>query len=442
MKIPFKRQSRKAADASWTALGRILGVTAAINLGNAPPAGRNAVEADADNSGLIQQWRGLYYGNSLVRGAIRNMSRQAVQTGPRIVTVRGEDGDQFMAMRPVGTAPHTRMVDWLKAIGLWYIVDGEIFIVQDTAPALDGGQRVVFKVLDAARVRPARDGDYLIGWTDGIKKDYGLREVLHLFDWESPAQWRGVSALESAIEPAQALDYARQAMSAAFHDYGNLPGYWTLPETFWATLEPAAPGEDEAATKTREDRNARKLNTALTLTAGQTPRVHEGTTYTAINRSGDAFMRAFPDYWRSKTSEIARALGVPDYIVSGSVRDTNYSALKIAYTDAINRYLDIQQVLNQVIEWCYLRWRPGGSEITDIRWPPQPPLDVQKEYYAIGSAMGSRLVSPQTAMGQIGLHYETEIANWGQWQQDMTDKGVGVPTPIYPVAPAEVVDNG
>ena len=411
----------------------------------AMPSGRWDVDALGDNSGKIGEYRNLYFRDSLVKAGVDNIAGQSVQMGPMVLTAGPGDGEAFDRIRPVATAPQVRLRDWLTDLATWYLVDGEIFIVADPTRSLGGDPLMRFRVLDPVKVRPIKRGDTLLGWEDGAGARFGHADILHLFDQKVPGQWRGVSVLQGAALPAQELAAARTAMDRAFQDYGRLPGYWRLPLSMNADLEappmsqtPETP-EEKAA---REKRNADRLATKLSLTAGQTPKVFGDTEYVAINRSGDAFANNYPDYWRSKTAEIARALSIPDYIVSGSVRDTNYSALRIAHMEAKSSYQGIQRMLECVIEWCYIRYMPGGSPIVEIRWPPQPVLDVQKEYYAIGSAITAGLMSPESAMRQIGLDYEQELERMESWVTEATRRGIPVSRPQFPPYPETEDSDG
>lgn len=422
----------------WAALAQVVTVPTR----GALPSGKWAIDVLGDNRSKVGNYRTLYFTDSLVKAGVDNIAQQAVQMGPMVMTAAQGDGEAFDMMRPVATAPHTRLRDWLADLATWYVIDGEIFIVAEMQSTILGEPIVRFRVLDPAQVQPIKNGDALLGWQDQYGNRYAYQEVLHLFDQKVPGQWRGVSALLGAVGPSDELKTARDAMDRAFTEYGKLPGYWTLPTGFEPDLEEAEDGETEEQRAAREKANQEQMNARLSLASGAVPRLPEGAAYTPINRSGDAFMRGYPDYWKSKTAEIARALGIPDYIVSGSVRDTNYSALRIAHMEAKSRYQGIQRMLECVIEWCYIRYMPGGSPIVEIRWPPQPVLDVQKEYYAIGSAITAGLMSPESAMRQIGLDYEQELERMESWVTEATRRGIPVSRPQFPPYPETEDSDG
>ena len=442
MKIPFV--GRKVSLDART-IARVLGKRGAMNpTQDQPPSGYGSrvLDPTQDNHGLIPEYRLLYFSNALVKSGVQNVARQSVQTGPRVVTVNRDDGERFMEIRPVRTAPYTTLADWLTTLAVTLMVDGELFLVPDGAQNVLGETRPAFRVLDASRIQgvstPSAPTE-IVGWRDVQTGEiYNMNAVLHIFEWETPGQFRGVSALDAAIVPAQALDAARRALVSAFTEYGKLPGIWTLPEDFWESLEPApAALETDEERKAREERNDALLDKTLRLGSGSTPMVHEGTTYTPINRSGDAFMRVFPEYQRLKTSELARAIGVPDHIVSGLVRDGNYSSLKLAHTEAKSRYTAMQRLLESVIRWCYDVAYPGGSRITAIHWPPQPPLDAQKELGALAMATGARLMSHETAMLIQGLDYNQELDRMENWTDEAERRDIGVPQPVYPAGPVD-----
>ena len=405
------------------------------------PSGRWAIDALGDNRGKVGEYRALYFSDSLVKAGVDNIATQSVQMGPMVLTAAAGDGEAYDLMRPVATAPHTRVRDWLVDLATWYVIDGEIFIVAELTPGFLGEPMVRFRTLDPAQVQPIMNNRALVGWQDQFGNRYAYSEVLHLFNQRVPGQWRGVSDLFGAVAPADELKTARTAMDKAFTEYGKLPGYWVLPRDFEPDLEEAEDEETPEQRAAREKENAERVNARLSLASGAVPRLPEGASYVPINRSGDAFMNGYPDYWRSKTSEIARALGIPDYIVSGSVRDTNYSALRIAHMEAKTKYQSIQRMLECVIEWTYIRYLPSGSPIVEIRWPPQPVLDIQKEYYAIGLAITAGLMSPESAMRQIGLDYEQELERMQNWIDEATRRGIPVSRPMYPPYP-EVDSDG
>lgn len=395
-------------------------------------------DGSQDDFHNIRRYRELYFGNSLVRAGVDNIANHAVLTGPRVHTAPPNNGRDFMRATLMHNMPHIGLVDWLVDVATWYIVDGEIFLVPVVVGTVEGGKTTAFKALDPCKVQADTQGKKITGWryTGTEETVYALDAVLHLFDVKSPGQMRGISSLRSAVKPAGELDDAQTAMDAAFTEYGKLPGYWEVPEYAWQELEGVVDGESEEDEKAREARNVAKMNTLLSLTAGAVPKVRPGTVYHPINRSADAFMRNYPEYWRSKTMEIARALDIPDYVVSGSVRDTNYSALRIAFQDARIRYHGIQRFLETVLRWCFMHWI-GSSQavIEEIAWPPQHPLDVLKEFHAYASGTQARLVSPQSAMKALGYSYDEELANWEQWQKDIEQRGIPLPRPVYPPTP-------
>ena len=391
-----------------------------------------------DDSHNIPRYRRLYFTNSLVRAGVDNIASHAVLTGPRVRTSPPDVGKDFMLASFMAYKPHVGFVDWLVDIATWYIVDGEIFLKPVSVGTVGGDKAITFKAMDPCKVQADIRGMELTGWryTGTIEATYTLEEVLHLFDVKNPDQMRGISALRSAVKPAGELYDAQTAMDAAFTEYGKLPGYWEVPEYAWQQLEGPVDGESEEDEKAREARNVAKMNTLLSLTAGTVPKVRPGTVYHPINRSADAFMRNYPEYWRSKTMEIARALDIPDYVVSGSVRDTNYSALRIAFQDAQIRYQGIQRFLETVLRWCFNQWVVNGRAVIDeIAWPPQHPLDVLKEFHAYASGTQARLVSPQSAMKALGYSYDEELAKWEQWQKDIEQRGIPLPRPVYPPTP-------
>ena len=399
---------------------------------------RGANELDS-----VVEYRDLYTNLSYIRSAVNHIAEQSIQTGP-IVTAEGPRGAELGRVfvdtfRPLATAPRETLVDWLADLVVYYLVDGELFLHR--LP----GDDLRFESLDPSYISARVEGDRITGWRmqAGRGGQWGWDDpnYLHIMDIRYPGQTRGVSLLRAAQLPAEELREANYALDAALQEYGLLRGYWVLSDDEMQELEKPLLGESEADKTAREARNEARLQAKINVPRGSSPAVHEGTRYEVVSRGGDAFVRIFPDYVRVKVGQIARAMGVPEYVVSGSVSETNYSALRISRAEAEYRYRATQRTLESVLRWVwghYAVWQGmPGVGLVEVRWPPQPPLDLQKDVYALAAAVRDKILSRRTAVEILGRDWGTELMRMEEEQMEFAARGITVPAQPYPAAPED-----
>ena len=390
----------------------------------------------------ISGYRRLYADMGYVRGAVNHIAEQSVQTGPTLDASEGqtERARQMTAtFRPLAYAPHETLTDWLIDLAVYHLVDGEVFIRR--LPGVD----CHFEVLDAELVHEVIDGDQVVGYRLArgrpLQWRVGDPNYLHLWDVRYPGQTRGLSLLAAALEPGDLLWQSAQALSAAVDEYGRLRGYWMVAEEDWAELEGRVPGESPEERSAREKRNDNRMQSRFEVPDGESPKVHEGTTYNVIERGGDAYLREYSAYVRVQVGRISRALGVPEYVVSGSVAETNYSALRISRAEAEYRYRATQRTLEAVLRWVWPHYcRSQGlpeSELTRILWPPQPPLDLQREAYALSAVVRDKMLSRRSAAEMLGRDWDTELERMTEEQEEFVRRDITMPSPAYPSAPED-----
>ena len=397
----------------------------------------------------VSRYRELYLDVSYVRSGVNHIAEQSVQGGPWLTAMTlGEPGREIptteflKSFRPLATAPRETVVDWLINLATYNVIDGELFLRR--VPTMAG---LCFEALDPACIHDVVSGEAITGhrMTGRMPMEWAVddRNYLHVFDVLYPGQTRGISLLRSALAPALDLLAANRAIASAMQEYGQLRGYWELSPDDIRQFKAPVIGETEPEREAREAFNTALYHSKFTAPPGGSATVGQGTGYRPINRGGDTFVSTYRDYVGIAVSRISRSLSVPEYVVSGSVSETNYSALKISRTEAEFRYRATQRMLESVLQWMWGHYAAymnyPMSKLTEIRWPPQPPLDLQKEVYAIAAGARDRVVSHQTGAEWLGLHWPTELERMAEEQAEFERRGIPMNTPAYPAAPEDQV---
>jgi lambda family phage portal protein len=434
------RQSLARMIAPRHALRRLDAASGGRGWGQTPPFGRVATETLA-GSGLIRgRARHAYANNPHARAAVDAWVAALVGTGAR-ATPTHPDAE---ARTTIGAAIDTwanvadiaGRTDWwgLQAeIVRAVVIDGEAVVLMLDTPDGLRLRQIPAELLDEAETRTLYNGGEIVGGVefskDGRRVAYHIRpeapasvfatwapperidaaNVLHIFKPIGAGQVRGISWLTPVLLKLNEIDQLTDALVVGAKTAAMFAGFLRNVNNL--------PSDDmpfDGVTAGSIMESGLEPGTLKVLPSGWD-----------IEFASPQQAQQAPEFLSAELRSVAVGCGVPDHLVSGDLRQANYSSLRADLVSFRQRVEQVQYgvlapqllrpaharavtslILSGAIDAPGFEGEPATWTGAEFIMPAQPWVDPAKDAKAIAELMAAGLMSRRQAVAERGWSVE------------------------------------